>query len=311
MRARSRPDYVPALVGASIEAVARDDGAVTGGKSLLCLVLPAPRLPRRAARIGGIFSLVFHLVMVTLLLAAARSGSVPASSPEAISREPLQLPRMVFLQMPGRAGRGGGGGKRQSAPPSRAQDIERDRLTLPVARRIVASRQPHDVAPQPQHVVLDAKPLVSGAALLTGLPDVPPSRSFSQGSEFGVGVGEGTGTGIGAGTGPGLGPGSGGGFGGGAYRPGGGVVAPTLLKEVKPKYTPEALQRKIQGTVVLEVVVGREGIPIAIRVARSVDPGGLDEEAIAAVGQWRFTPGRLGDTPVDVLVTVWVDFRIV
>jgi protein TonB len=79
---------------------------------------------------------------------------------------------------------------------------------------------------------------------------------------------------------------------------------------VLPKYTTEALERKIQGTVVLEVVVGREGIPIAVRVARSLDPG-LDAEAVTAVREWRFMPGRLGSTPVDVLVTIWVDFRVV
>ena len=126
----------------------------------------------------------------------------------------------------------------------------------------------------------------------------------------GGGVGEGFGTGFGSGSGPGIGPGFGGGFGGGAYRPGGGVVAPTLLRHVLPKYTTDALERKIQGTVGLEVVVGREGLPIAIRVARSLDPG-LDAEAMAAVREWRFTPGRLGNTPVDVLVTIWVDFRVV
>jgi protein TonB len=68
--------------------------------------------------------------------------------------------------------------------------------------------------------------------------------------------------------------------------------------------------RKIQGTVTLEVVVGRQGKPAEIRVTRSLDPGGLDEEAITAVREWQFTPGRIGDTPVAVLVTVWLDFRI-
>jgi protein TonB len=62
--------------------------------------------------------------------------------------------------------------------------------------------------------------------------------------------------------------------------------------------------------VELEVVVGRDGLPHAIRVARSLDPAGLDEEAIAAARQWVFTPGRIGDTPVDVLVTLLLDFRL-
>jgi outer membrane biosynthesis protein TonB len=42
----------------------------------------------------------------------------------------------------------------------------------------------------------------------------------------------------------------------------------------------------------------------------SLDPYGLDEQATLAVSQWRFEPGRLAGTPVDVLVTVEMDFWI-
>ena len=114
----------------------------------------------------------------------------------------------------------------------------------------------------------------------------------------------------GSGQGPGLGPGAGGGTGGGLYRPGGGVTAPILLRQVRPDYTAGALQRRIQGTVVLEVVVQRDRTPGHIRVVRALDPGGLDEQAILAVRQWRFNPGRLGGEPVDVLVTILLDFAI-
>jgi TonB family protein len=67
---------------------------------------------------------------------------------------------------------------------------------------------------------------------------------------------------------------------------------------------------RVQGTFALEVVVGRDGVPIDVRVTRSLDPHGLDEEAIIAVREWRFTPGRIGKTPVDVLVSILLDFRI-
>jgi protein TonB len=89
------------------------------------------------------------------------------------------------------------------------------------------------------------------------------------------------------------------------------VTAPTLIKNVKPKYTANALLRKIEGSVVLEAVVGRDGSAREIRVVRSLDRGGLDEEAIHAVQQWRFQPGRLGGMEVDVLVTIVLDFSIV
>jgi protein TonB len=79
---------------------------------------------------------------------------------------------------------------------------------------------------------------------------------------------------------------------------------------VSPKYTDDALMRKIQGTVELELVVTKDGLPSQMRVRRSLDPGGLDERAIAAVSGWRFEPGRLAGKPVDVVVTVFLDFRI-
>ena len=283
-------------------------------RSFLCLVLPAPRLPRRAtgARAGSVVSISLHVVVVTAIVFAAAGSGFVATSPEtAPNHQSLQLPRMVLLQMSGPAGGGGGGGTRQASPPSRASAIGRDRLTMQVTKPVIPSDQPQDETRSTQPLLLDATPLASGTTLITGLPDAAPSPALSLGVGSGGGAGDGRGSGIGSGTGPGVGPGSGGGFGGNAYRPGSGVAAPTLVTQVRPKYTAEALQRKIQGTVVLEVVVGREGVHLAIRVTRSLDPGGLDEEAIAAVREWRFTPGRVGDTPVDVLVTILLDFHIV
>ena len=94
------------------------------------------------------------------------------------------------------------------------------------------------------------------------------------------------------------------------YRLGGAVTSPRLLAQVRPRYTEDALLRKVQGTVQLELVVTKDGRPAEIRVMRSLDPGGLDERAVDAVNQWRFEPGRFAGRPVDVLVTVYLDFRI-
>jgi periplasmic protein TonB len=70
------------------------------------------------------------------------------------------------------------------------------------------------------------------------------------------------------------------------------------------------MQRKRQGTVVLEMIVAADGVPYRVRVVRSLDAQGLDEEAMRAASQWRFNPGRIGETPVDVLVIVVIDFHI-
>ena len=281
------------------------------GRSLLCIALAAPRLPTRSrsAHRGGLASAAFHVAVISILISAAtvpRSTSRPVPNPAA--HESVQLPRLVFLMQPGPGGGGGGGGDKQPRAPSPAHAIGRDRLTVPVARRadVLPSRE---VAPPLPGVLLDAKPLASGTTVMPGLFEASPSLPFSRGPGSGEGVGTGAGAGIGSGTGAGVGAGRGGGFGGGAYRLSSGMVPPTLLTQVKPRYTADALRQRIQGTVTLEVVISREGIPVAIRVTRSLDPG-LDQEAIAAARGWRFTPARIGNTPVDVLVTIVLDFNV-
>ena len=311
-------DYppVPTAVASTTTRVA-DETTPRYERSLLRLVLAAPRLPerRRSLRGGGALSLLLHVVAVSgvmLVESLWPSAPVPVTGPAAApisNHRPMEMPRIVFLQMPAPGpGGGGGGGNRHPTPPSRAQAFGRDRLTIPVSRPVTTAALTTD-SPPPQQLVLDAKPLASGTTFVIGAPDVPPGLPFSQGPGSGGGVGEGTGTGIGSGTGPGIGPGSGGGIGGGVYRPGGGVVGPVLVTEVKPIYTAEALRLKVQGSVLLEAVVGIDGIPTRVRVTRPLFPG-LDEAAVAAAREWRFLPGRIGGTPVDVLVTIQMDFRI-
>jgi TonB family protein len=281
--------------------------------ALLQIVLPAPRMPRRSrsARTSVVITAALHAVAAAALVFLTMAPPVPRGQlePKPAARERAQVPRMVFLRAPGPGGGGGGGGNRQSAPPSRARNIGSDRMTLPVARAQRVAPEPVETAPE-QRVALDAVPLMSGTTYTMGTPEAAPSLAFSQGPGLGGGVGSGIGSGIGPGRGAGVGEGSGGGFGGGVYRVGNGVTAPTLRSQVRPAYTADAMQRKIQGTVVLEMIVDREGVPSDVRVVRSLDARGLDEEAIRAAKEWRFNPGRLGETPVDVLVVIVIDFHI-
>jgi TonB family protein len=106
-----------------------------------------------------------------------------------------------------------------------------------------------------------------------------------------------------------VGPGSGGGTGGGVYRPGSGIEPPKLLREVKPVYTDEARVRKLAGEVVLEIVVRQDGSVGDLRVIKGLG-GGLNERAVQAVRQWRFSPARRQGTPVDVIVEVAVEFKL-
>jgi TonB family protein len=131
----------------------------------------------------------------------------------------------------------------------------------------------------------------------------------SNGTGGGGGAGTGEGTGIGEGTGPGIGPGSGGGTGGGPYRPGSGITPPSILREVKPDYSEEARRRNLEGDVVLEIVVRRDGSVGPITVLQGLGSG-LDQRAVDAVRQWRFRPAQRLGTPVDVIVEVAVEFRL-
>jgi TonB family protein len=142
-----------------------------------------------------------------------------------------------------------------------------------------------------------------------GLPTETPSKEESQGSGTGGGAGTGQGTGLGEGNGAGIGPGSGGGTGGGPYRPGSGITAPQVLREVKPDYTDDARRRGIEGDVVLEIVVRRDGSVGEVKVLQGLG-GGLDRRAIDAVRQWRFSPAKRFGQPVDVLVEVAVEFKL-
>ena len=93
------------------------------------------------------------------------------------------------------------------------------------------------------------------------------------------------------------------------YKPGDGVSAPILVKEVKPQYNPEAKQAKIEGSVTLECVVETDGAVGDVHVTKSLDPG-LDREAIKAAKQWRFEPGTKDGKPVPVLITIEMTFTL-
>jgi protein TonB len=64
---------------------------------------------------------------------------------------------------------------------------------------------------------------------------------------------------------------------------------PRVLKSVPARYTPEALRAGVKGLVTISFVVDTGGHPTDIRVLKSLGMG-LDEEAINAVSQYRFTP---------------------
>jgi protein TonB len=87
---------------------------------------------------------------------------------------------------------------------------------------------------------------------------------------------------------------------------GGNVAQASLLQQVKPVYPPLAKQARIQGVVLLEAVINKEGSIDNLRVI-SGHPL-LTQAAIDAVRQWRYKPTLLNNEPVEVVTTITVNF---
>ncbi len=82
-----------------------------------------------------------------------------------------------------------------------------------------------------------------------------------------------------------------------------------MIKKQEPEYTPKAIAAKLNGSVLLSIVVDTAGVPRNIRVLRPLGMG-LDEKAVEAVQQWRFKPGEKDGHPVATEAHVEVNFRL-
>jgi TonB family protein len=255
-----------------------------------------------------------HVGLIGLLIALAFVG-VPHIRAAAPVFEELPA-RLVFLVQPGPGGGGGGGGLKQPKPPSRAQRKGDQSLSSPMPDPPPPPPEPAPKPePEPPPVLAPVEAPVATvkndpqnqAGVLETPKPAPPEPSQGPGTGGGAGTGEGTG--LGRGNGAGVGDGSEAGMGGGPYRPGSGVEPPSLLREVKPDYTEDARRRGVEGEVVMEIVVRRDGTVGDVRVLKGLGYG-LDQRAIEAVRQWRFGAARRLGQVVDVLVEVSMEFRL-
>ena len=142
-----------------------------------------------------------------------------------------------------------------------------------------------------------------------GAPHTQQIAMTSQGSGGANGFGAGLLGGVGSGHGTGQGPGSDSGYGGGIMSVGGGVSAPQVIHSVQPQFTAEARSQNFQGVVGVQLIVDSQGYPQDVRVVRHLGMG-LDEEAIAAVKQYRFRPATYQGRSVSVQMVIDVDFRL-
>lgn len=327
--------------------VSRDGGFVGTDEAIRAVLLlrgfqggPTPGRELFSQRLGAHQRRAIPLTASSLLhvaLGVALLLAVGLSSEARVVPERLSPARLIFLVKPGPGGGGGGGGLKQPAPPKPAKREGKSALKspVPVERTIKRPAPEPPPPPRPRPPVPEVRPVERPVE-----PPPPPAKpdpvppvvapvvsapsdtkeqqgvltpnnpaSNSQGSGAAGGAGTGAGTGIGEGSGPGIGEGTGGGTGGGPYRPGSGITPPSILQEVKPDYTDEARRRGLTGDVVLEIIVRSDGRVGNVRILRGLGSG-LDQRAIDAVRQWRFSPARRFGTPVDVLVEVAVEFRL-
>jgi periplasmic protein TonB len=264
-------------------------------------------------------SLFVHVALVGLLLLMVRQAETPAQQKDNVVfiNNPIAMP----FEGDGReGGGGGGGGKNQPAPPATGRMPETTRVQMV---------PPDPENPKPLVPVEDLLSQVASVQMPIDIPQdqslpigdiAPPNYSMSSGPGSGGGIGTGRGTGVGSGTGAGVGPGSGGGMGGGSgggigsgigpYVVGGGVKAPVVLFEAKPNYTEDARKARIEGVVLLQLVVRKDGSTDSFKVLRGLGSG-LDESAISTIAnKWRFKPGTKNGVPVDVQILIEVSFRL-
>jgi protein TonB len=97
----------------------------------------------------------------------------------------------------------------------------------------------------------------------------------------------------------------------GVFRPVAGVTAPRVIKSARPNYPADAMRARIQGTVKMEAVIKADGTVGEVRVVRSLDRKfGVDEAAVKAVKEMRFSPGTKDGEPVSVLVSTEMAFSL-
>jgi len=258
-------------------------------------------------------SVSFHVLVLVLVVVPFLPQLSPVGAIQGVRRPATKLeyiPKMLeeALGVKDQSHGGGGGGERNPIPAS----------TGAIPRFAAIQLTPPAVKP-PQNPKMEAPPTLLGSPdsqvksqLMPNWGD-PTSNLItdSSGPGFAAGIGTGERGGVGSGTRGGLGPGEDGGFGDSSNHAGrNGYGYPACLYCPNPQFSSEAVKAKLQGTVILLATITSEGRAINIRVVQSLGLG-LDDEAVAAVRNWRFKPAVGPDgRPATVSAPIEVRFRL-
>lgn len=95
----------------------------------------------------------------------------------------------------------------------------------------------------------------------------------------------------------------------GPMRVGGEIQAPERIQYVQPEYPELARRARLSGVVIIEATIDQDGNVKDTSILRGLGLG-LDAAAESAVQQWKYTPTFYNGRPVEVLLTVTVQFTL-
>ena len=90
---------------------------------------------------------------------------------------------------------------------------------------------------------------------------------------------------------------------------GGDVQPPEKVHSPQPQYTEIARKARVQGVVIVQAIIDKEGNVTNVKVLKGLSMG-LDDEAVKAIKKWKFKPATLNGKPVDVYYNLTVNFRL-
>jgi len=264
---------------------------------------------KRENHIPGLLSLLAHVGVVTVLIVVSVMNLKPKIGVETATL--LMEPIQVSLPPSKAVSHGGGGGGTKSPKPVSKGQLPKaaDKQFVPPTP-VVVNMAP-ELAVEPTIVA----PQLANLPRLSNLIPIGDPKGLSgppsAGPGTGGGMGTGDGHGFGEGNGAGLGPGRGGGTGGGVYQVGGagGVANPVCPFTPEPNYSDDARKAHIQGTVVLEAIIQKDGSVESNKVLQGLGYG-LDEEARKVLRQWKCTPSKVNGQPVAVQLKIQINFRL-
>jgi protein TonB len=283
----------------------------------------------------GVFSLLLHLALISLLIFNLKTGTtrdkVPvyrvAIQPLSLQNDSKPLLPKAVQPIPAKPQIQKEEVKpkeeaKKSEPVKEPKQLKEDEVTKPIPLPM-AKTSTLDTDSKPEEEILPIPNMLSNeeknpsAKPGTGIGSGGTPGGVGEGGTGGAGwsgIGKGTGVERGGGSGlhgsgfVGTGKGSAGGRGRG--RGDSGTGSPKYAENPKPPYPQEARDKGYQGTVRLKVEVLPDGRAGEIELKESCGYNVLDQSAFDTVKKWRFIPATKGKTPIPSWVIVPIIFQL-